>query len=117
MANITAQSIQQLEPFALLGKGVISDVLWSPVSHRFVLATPLGLFIYRNLPNPDYEFLPLRVVDGYRALFHPTDDDVIIGHFDGHVEIWNPAAFPPTQLCVFPIEPTTRSKKQRICKF
>lgn len=51
---ITAENANQIEPLAVIGKGFIHDVSWSPDGSRFFIASSTGVWEYdaQNLANP-----------------------------------------------------------------
>jgi WD40 repeat protein len=89
---ITAENAIFLKQLAMLGRGPINQIIWSPNGKTLVAATPTGLWLYNPANLKDQPlFLEGHTRDVLNASFDLTGTTIFSASQDGTVKQWDAA--------------------------
>jgi WD40 repeat protein len=87
---ITADNAIFMEQLAVIGRGKINDLAWSPEGDLLAAASPLGIWLY----DPAALTSPPRLLEGHArdvlsVAFSPDGETILSGSQDGTVKVWD----------------------------
>lgn len=90
LAQITPKNASLMKQVAVLGRGPMNDLAWSPDGKILAVASPLGVWLY---DSTDFESSP-RLLEGHTrdvlsVAFSPDGTTVMSGSQDGTVKLWD----------------------------
>jgi len=90
MEIILPENIQRLVAYADWGRGLTTQVRWSPSGDQFAVATTTGIYFYDKTGIPKTVF---RTEKAVRSLAYTLDGLMLAGGMeDGRIQVWNIAS-------------------------
>ncbi len=90
---ITADNVQQLTEIAVLGRGIINDVKWSPDGRTLAASTTVGIWLFEaNSPFELDEALEPQLLGGGGEIIFSPDSRLLISGSSGLVNVWDLAS-------------------------
>ncbi len=92
LSQITPGNAISIEQLAILGRGPINDLAWSPDGTMLVAASPLGVWLYdpKDLKASPH-LLEGHTRDVLSVIFSPDGKTILSASQDGTVKIWDVA--------------------------